>query len=111
MLYTLLTGEHPFAPKAHQINFPRLSDAILSAPLRERPLKRSAVDLAARKLLTQLLERRPEDRLSAIDALGQEWLRPCSPELYFSQLVKGQGAAVLSRRLITFAEVSRFTKL
>eukprot|EP00931_Biecheleriopsis_adriatica_P079081 TRINITY_DN5249_c0_g1_i1.p1 TRINITY_DN5249_c0_g1~~TRINITY_DN5249_c0_g1_i1.p1 ORF type:complete len:499 (-),score=107.44 TRINITY_DN5249_c0_g1_i1:8-1504(-) len=75
MLYIILTDEHPCCPDAHAVDTDMLFKKILSGRIRERPLKEHEVDSTAVALVRGLLEKDPNKRMDARNALNSKWLQ------------------------------------
>lgn len=75
MLYIILTNDHPFAAAAFRLSTRAVFRAIIAAPLRLQPLKAMKVPEAAQGLIQGLLHRDVDLRLSAQEALDQQFLR------------------------------------
>jgi calcium-dependent protein kinase len=72
MLCIVLTGDHPFVEKAPRLSHRRLFKAVINNPLRQELL--AICEDGAAKLISSLLVRDPDKRLSAKDALHDGWL-------------------------------------
>lgn len=77
MLYITVTDEHPCAANAFQLHTQELWKKIASKdPIRTRPLKNALVDPKLESLLkTGLLQKNPDKRCTAQQALDHEWFQ------------------------------------
>lgn len=73
MIYCLLIKEHPFACNAGELSTEAFFRTVLLSPLRREPLER--LDPAAKELIEALLVKDPGMRISASNALREQWLQ------------------------------------
>lgn len=110
MLYVLLTKAHPLATRASELASRNLRRSVSTAPLRFELL--AGVDPAARELVEKLLVRDPAARISAAEALQEEWLWPPScPESSFAAIVRRVEGRDVLHRLTTFVDLPQFAKV
>jgi calcium-dependent protein kinase len=73
MLYVATTMQHPLITRSSGLSVDEMVRAIKSSPVRTRPMEMLEQRLV--KLLKKLLVKEPEKRISALDALEDEWFR------------------------------------
>ena len=75
MMYQLLTGKFPFWENVRECSLQQVWKSILEEEINFEAREVRQVSPAARDLLQQLLNRNPDERLTASEALRHRWLR------------------------------------
>jgi len=110
MIYIVLTDEHPFAVDAMSLDTVPLFRKILNGRLRTEPMDYANIDKSARDLVTKMLVKKPEGRITAQKALSHPWLSLLEKVGGVQQVGDlGNGKAIISR-IKSFASHSRFER-
>uniref|UniRef100_A0A7S1W1K1 non-specific serine/threonine protein kinase n=1 Tax=Alexandrium catenella TaxID=2925 RepID=A0A7S1W1K1_ALECA len=112
MLYIMFTTEHPYAKDATSLSTVELFARILTSPYREEPVRRGRVPVHAATLMKGMLDKDSVARISAVDALGNPWLKPLTfRELDMHTAISQESSRSLAGRLDSWSRTSHFEKV